>query len=277
MRIIESVAEFRKTRRRIKGRVGFVATMGYLHEGHLALVRAARKECDYLIASIYVNPSQFSAGEDLSSYPRDMEKDLTLLKYSGVDLVFTPTDERMYPEGFNTWVKVESLDQRLESESRPHFFRGVATIVAKLFNIVQPDSAYFGRKDAQQLLIISRMVKELNIPTQIVPVDTVREADGLAMSSRNVYLNPEERQAARVIWQSLTAAAEAFIGGEVKTDALRKIILDLIKAQPLAKVDYVSIADVGTLEELEVVETQALVSLAVIFGKTRLIDNTTIG
>jgi pantoate--beta-alanine ligase len=273
MRVVESIAELRESRRQFTGSVGFVPTMGYLHEGHLALVRQARNENSAVVASIFVNRTQFGPSEDLASYPRDLERDLKLLDEENTDVVFVPWDEEMYPPAFSSWVDVEKVTERLEEASRPGHFRGVATVVAKLFNIVQPARAYFGQKDAQQAIVIKRMVADLNMDLEIVVVPTVRENDGLAMSSRNTYLNPEERQAATILFKALTLAKELWQGGERDADKIRHQMASLIRKEPLARIDYVSIADATTLEELEAVDRPALASLAVRIGKARLIDN----
>lgn len=276
MKVIETIAEMRKARRLVSDPVGLVPTMGYLHEGHLSLVRLARKENSLVVVSIFVNPAQFGPSEDLSSYPRDMTRDLRLLKLEGTDLVFAPSAEEMYAQGFSTWVDVEQVTERLEGVSRPGHFRGVATVVAKLFNIVQPDRAYFGQKDAQQAVVIKKMVTEINMNLDIVLGPTIRERDGLALSSRNSYLNPEERQAATVLYKALSRAKQLWQKGETNADAIRRVMRLLIQQDPLAQEDYVSIADATTLEELSIIDCHALALLAVRIGKTRLIDNVTL-
>lgn len=273
MRVVHTIAEARAVRRALPGTWGFVPTMGYLHEGHLSLVRRARAENDRVAVSIFVNPTQFGPHEDYARYPRDLERDLRLLEPLGVDLVFIPSVEEMYPPGFQTWVIVEEVSRPLEGASRPGHFRGVATVVAKLFNILQPDRAYFGQKDAQQTVVIRRMVQDLNIPVEIVICPTVREPDGLAMSSRNTYLNPEERRAATVLFRALQAAKARYEAGERDAERLREAMREVIRAEPLARIDYVSVAHPETLQELERVEGPALLSLAVYIGTTRLIDN----
>jgi pantoate--beta-alanine ligase len=273
MRVVHTIAEARAVRRALPGTWGFVPTMGYLHEGHLSLVRRARAENDRVAVSIFVNPTQFGPHEDYSRYPRDLERDLRLLEPLGVDLVFVPSVEEMYPPGFQTWVIVEEVSRPLEGASRPGHFRGVATVVAKLFHILQPDRAYFGQKDAQQTVVIRRMVQDLNIPVEIVICPTVREPDGLAMSSRNTYLNPEERRAATVLFRALQAAKARYEAGERDAERLREAMREVIRAEPLARIDYVSVAHPETLQELERVEGPALLSLAVYIGTTRLIDN----
>jgi pantoate--beta-alanine ligase len=251
--------------------------MGYLHEGHLSLIRRAREECRHVVVSIFVNPTQFGPNEDLARYPRDLERDLSLIEPLGVDVVWTPTAEEMYPQGYQTWVEVEAMTRPLEGAMRPGHFRGVTTVVAKLFNAVQPHKAYFGQKDAQQAAVIRRMTLDLNFPIEIVVCPTVREADGLAMSSRNVYLSPEQRQAATVLFRSLSAAKELYDAGERNAEKLRKKMMEVLAAEPLAEVQYVSCADYDTLEELSEITGKALLSMAVFIGKTRLIDNFVLG
>jgi len=277
MKVVTAIGEYRKLREGIPSPVGFVPTMGYLHQGHLALVQQARAENKTVVVSIFVNPTQFGPKDDLAAYPRDPERDLALLEKEGTDVVFMPSAEEMYPEGFNSWVEVEKVTDRLEGVFRPGHFRGVATIVAKLFNIVQPHRAYFGQKDAQQLIVIKKMASDLNMDLEIVAVPTVREPDGLAMSSRNTYLDPEERKAALVLWNALSLAQELWGKGERSAERLRQEMSALIQKEPRAKIDYVSIADPDSLEELSQIESAALVSMAVRIGKTRLIDNITLG
>jgi pantoate--beta-alanine ligase len=277
MQVVTSLSELRQARAALPGPLGFVPTMGYLHEGHLSLVRAARAGCASVAASIFVNPTQFGPTEDLAKYPRDLERDLRLLEAAGVDLVWTPTKEEMYPPNFQTWVTVDAITTRLEGEIRPGHFRGVTTVVAKLFNGMQPQRAYFGQKDAQQALVIRRMAQDLAFPVEIIVCPIVREPDGLAMSSRNVYLNPAERQAARVLSRALNAAREAYLAGERDAEQLRRIALAIFAAEPLARVQYVSLADAETLQELERVSGPALLSTAAYIGKTRMIDNLLLG
>jgi len=267
----------RKLRRQLSEPVGFVPTMGYFHEGHLSLVRQARKENPTVVVSIFVNPTQFGPGEDFQDYPRDLNRDLELLEREKVDIVFVPSEEEMYPRDFSSWVDVEKVTERLEGASRPGHFRGVATVCAKLFNIIQPTRAYFGRKDAQQAVVIKKMVADLNMNLEIIVVPTVRESNRLAMSSRNTYLNPEERQAATVLFKALSLARELWQGGEKDADKIRHQMTSLIHKEPLAKIDYVSIADANTLEELKKIDRPAIVFLAVRIGKTRLIDNVILG
>ncbi len=277
MKIVETIAAMKAERGKLAGSVGFVPTMGYLHEGHLALVRHARTETLTVIASIFVNPTQFGPQEDFATYPRDPERDLALLEKENVGVVFMPSAQEMYPQGFSSSVAVEGITERLEGKPRPGHFMGVTTVVAKLFNIVQPDRAYFGQKDAQQLAVIRKMVSDLNMNLEIVAVPTVREPDGLAMSSRNAYLTPEERKAAPVLWKALCLARGHWENGEKDVARLRQEMTTLIEREPFAQIEYVSIADPDTLEELEKVDSQALVSLAVRIGGTRLIDNTMLG
>ncbi len=277
MKVISTVAEFKEARRKIRGPIGFVPTMGYLHEGHLFLARRAKAENDVSAVSIFVNPTQFGPKEDFARYPRDPDRDLALLEKERTDLVLMPPVEEMYPPGISTWVDVEGVTKRLEGAARPGHFRGVATVVAKLFNIVEPSKAYFGQKDAQQVVVIQKMVAELNMNLEVVVVPTLREPDGLAMSSRNVYLNPEERQAAVVLWRSMNLAKGLQQKGERDAEKLRNEMVALIKKEPLARIDYVSIADPRTLDELSQIKGSALVSMAVYIGKTRLIDNLILG
>ncbi len=248
--------------------------MGSLHEGHLALVRRARSENRVLVVSIFVNPTQFGPSEDYGAYPRDMERDLALLKSEGTDLVFAPPAEEIYPPGYATWIDLPNRAYRLEGEHRPSHFRGVATVVSKLFNIVEPDVAYFGQKDGQQVAVIRRMVADLNMDVQMRVVPTVREADGLALSSRNVYLSEEERRAAPTVFRSLSRAQELCAGGERSAEVLRAVVRSMLEAEPLVgAIDYVSIADPDTLEEMDSVRSPAMVSAAVRIGRARLIDN----
>ena len=273
MKIIETIDEMKRLRQQLAEPVGFVPTMGYLHEGHLALVRRARAENPSVVVSIFINPTQFGPQEDFGSYPRDTKRDLSLLEEEGTDVVFMPSVAEMYPEQFNSWIEVSKVTERLEGASRPGHFKGVTTVCAKLFNIIQPTRAYFGQKDAQQAVVIKKMVADLNMNLEIVTIPTVREPDGLAVSSRNTYLNPEERQAATVLYQALSLAQQLWSQGEKDAQRLREEMIGLIKKQPLATIDYVSIADAETLDELEKVNPPALVSLAVKIGTTRLIDN----
>jgi pantoate--beta-alanine ligase len=252
---------------------GLVPTMGYLHEGHLSLVRRATAGNDRVAVTIYVNPAQFALDEDLASYPSDMERDLALLRAHNVDLLFIPDDSIMYPVGYQTFVTVNEVSKSLEGASRPTHFQGVTTVVAKLFNILQPTSAYFGQKDAQQAIVLRRMVRDLNFNLEISICPIVREEDGLARSSRNKYLSPEERTGANVLYRALKRAEEAYMNDERLGSALRTIMTGIINNEPLAKIDYVSAADPNTLLELDEIENGVLLSTAVFFSRTRLIDN----
>jgi len=273
MQIAKSIAEMKAFRVKSHGSVGFVPTMGYLHQGHLVLVKQARAENSAVVVSIFVNPTQFGPTEDFKTYPRDTERDLAMLEKEKTDIVFTPSAEEMYPEGFNSWVEVEKVTERLEGSYRPGHFKGVATVVAKLFNMVEPTRAYFGQKDAQQALVIKNMVADLNMNLEVIVTPTVRENDGLAMSSRNVYLNPQERQAATILFKALTMAQNLWDKGETSAETVRQQMTSLISREPLAEIEYVSITDANTLEELSTIDRPALASLAVRIGKTRLIDN----
>lgn len=273
MKVVESLDDLWMALKDLTKPIGLVPTMGYLHEGHLSLVRRARSDCAGVVVSIFVNPTQFGPNEDLNNYPRDLQRDLKHLEAEHVDLVWTPSAESMYPSGYQTWVSVEEVTKPLEGEMRPGHFRGVATVVSKLFNAVQPQKAYFGQKDAQQAAVIRRMTKDLSFPIEIVVCPIVRERDGLAMSSRNVYLNTEERRAAVILSQGLFKAQVAFVAGEVNASQLREIVLKILKTEPKANIQYVSCADPESLQELDGKVRRALLSLAVYIGKTRLIDN----
>jgi pantoate--beta-alanine ligase len=251
--------------------------MGFLHAGHLTLAEESRRPSAATVVSIFVNPKQFGPGEDFNTYPRDLERDLRLLEAAGVDLTFVPSASEMYPPGFSTSVDVGPIAERLEGRSRPGHFRGVATVVARLFGLVDPDLAYFGQKDAQQCVVVKKLVAELAIPLKLIVVPTVREPDGLALSSRNVYLKPDERIAARVLSAALRCARSAFDSGERDGATLRRLIGEVVASEPLARLDYVSVADPDTLDELEVVPRAAIASLAVRIGSTRLIDNEFLG
>ena len=253
--------------------VGFVPTMGYLHEGHKSLMQAARANNDKVVVSVFVNPMQFGPNEDLESYPRDFEKDSALCESVGVDLIFHPEPEEMYADGFCSYVDMNGLTTELCGKSRPIHFRGVQTVVLKLFNIVKPDRAYFGQKDAQQLAVIKRMVKDLNVDTEIVGCPIVREADGLAKSSRNTYLNPDERKAALILSRSLKLGRKLIENGETDAKAVIKAITDSINTEPFAKIDYVDVVEFDTITPVDRIGKSVLVAIAVYIGKTRLIDN----
>jgi pantoate--beta-alanine ligase len=276
MQTVSTLADLHSTRLPFSGTVGLVPTMGYLHEGHLSLIRRAREECDHVVVSIFVNPTQFGPKEDLAKYPRDLERDFHLIE-PYTDVVWTPSAEIMYPQGYQTWVEVEAMTKPLEGVMRPGHFRGVTTVVAKLFNAVQPHKAYFGQKDAQQVAVIRQMVRDLNFPLEIVVCPTTRERNGLAMSSRNIYLDPEQRKAATVLFRSLSAAKELYETGERSAEKVRGKMKEVLASEPLAEPQYVSCADYDTLEELDEIKGKALLSMAVFFGKTRLIDNFVLG
>lgn len=276
---MEIYGEIAKVREQVKAwkreglTIGFVPTMGYLHEGHKSLIDAARRENDRVAVSIFVNPMQFGPKEDLASYPRDLEKDARLCEAAGVDLIFHPEPEEMYADGFCSYVDMDGLTTELCGKSRPTHFRGVQTVVLKLFHIIMPDRAYFGQKDAQQLAVVKRMVKDLNVDTEIIGCPIVREADGLAKSSRNTYLNAQERQAALVLSRSLAAGKKLTDAGEKNAAAVIGAIKAEIEKEPLAKIDYVDIVDFETITPVERIGESTLVAIAVYIGKTRLIDN----
>lgn len=274
MQVIDTITDLRSARQAITGTVGLVPTMGYLHDGHLSLVDYARRENDVVIATIFVNPTQFAVGEDLETYPRDLPRDLDMLAAAGVDYVFTPTPALMYPDGYQTYVNVESVTQRLEGAQRDGHFRGVATIVSKLFNLIQPHTAYFGQKDAQQVVVIRQFVRDLNFPVQIAVCPIVREADGLALSSRNVYLSTDERQVATVLYKAIQRVGRSYENGERNATILRRIAEDVINAEQLADLNYVSVANPITLEEsVEETDLPLLLSMTAKIGKPRLLDN----
>jgi pantoate--beta-alanine ligase len=273
MKTVSTLFDLRTARLSLYGTVGLVPTMGYLHEGHLSLIRRAKAECESVVVSIFVNPTQFGANEDLSKYPRDLERDLSLIEPLGVDLVWNPSPEIMYPTGYQTWVEVETMTRPLEGAMRPTHFKGVTTVVAKLFNAVQPHKAYFGQKDAQQAAVIRQMTRDLNFPIEIIVCPITREADGLAMSSRNKYLEGADRPAATILFRALSAAKSAYEGSERDAEKLRIIMKDTLASEPRAQPQYVSCADYDTLEELDVVSGKTLLSMAVLINKTRLIDN----
>ena len=254
-------------------KIALIPTMGYLHRGHLSLIEQAKQTGAFVVLSIFVNPLQFGPNEDYSSYPRDLERDASLVKDAGVDALFHPTPEEMYPRPMVTYVEVGQLDTVLCGAKRPGHFRGVATVVSKLFNIVQPDLAFFGQKDYQQYLVIQRMVSDLNLPIEVCPVAIVREEDGLALSSRNVFLTSEQRQEAKVLSQSLNEAEKLLRGGERSARELEKLLRDRISHQCHGVIDYVEVRDAGDLSEVTIIERPVLIALAVKFGATRLIDN----
>jgi len=276
MEIIHTVDWMKQVARGARGAgrvVGLVPTMGALHEGHLSLVRAARQQCSPVTVSIFVNPTQFAAHEDLSKYPRQMERDRTLLEELGVDYLFAPAPEEIYPDGFRTYVEVQGLSDRYEGKIRPGHFRGVATVVLKLFEIVQPEYAYFGRKDAQQARVVRQMARDLNLDTEVVTCPIVREPDGLAMSSRNAYLHEAERRAAVVLHRALAAARNEILGGVRDAAAVARAIRDVLVREPLAQAEYVEIVDAETLEPVVLLRGACLILLAVRVGATRLLDN----
>ena len=273
MKTVSALFDLRAARISLYGTVGLVPTMGYLHEGHLSLIRRAKTECESVVVSIFVNPTQFGVNEDLSKYPRDLERDLSLIEPLGVDLVWNPTPEIMYPTGYQTWVEVEALTRPLEGAIRTSHFKGVTTVVAKLFNAVQPHKAYFGQKDAQQAAVIRQMTRDLNFPIDVIVCPTTREVDGLAMSSRNKYLEGTDRLAATILFRALNAAKLTYESGERSAEKLRTIMKDTLATEPHAQPQYVSCADYDTLEELDIVSGKTLLSMAVLIGKTRLIDN----
>ncbi len=277
MQLIESIAALRRARAALGGSVGFVPTMGALHRGHLELVRRAAAEQQHVVVSIFVNPTQFAAGEDFARYPRDLARDLAALADGRVALVFAPQVAEMYPADATTRIDVGPLAARLEGAHRPGHFTGVATVVCKLCHIVAPDALYLGQKDVQQTLVIRRMTRDLDLPVQVVVCPTVREPDGLALSSRNAYLSPAERALAPALWAALAAAAHCFAAGERRADALRGLVRRHLAASPAIAVDYVSVADPVELRELDGLVAHAVVSLAATIGRTRLIDNIVLG
>lgn len=276
MMLVHTIAEVREqaaAQRGAGGSVGLVPTMGALHDGHLTLIRHARQDNDFVAVSIFINPTQFAPTEDLAKYPRTLDDDAEKCREAGVDVVFAPSAQEMYPEGFDSWVDVGGVTTMLEGEFRPTHFRGVATVCLKLFNICQADRAYFGRKDYQQLRVIEKMVSDLDVPTEIVPVDIVREADGMAMSSRNRYLNAEERKAALCLSRSLDEARAAFGSGERSASTIEHVVRHRLDSEPLCEIDYVVVVDAETLMPVETIARPAAVLLAVRIGSTRLIDN----
>lgn len=276
MQVIHQISELKKTIKETKEKghsIGFVPTMGFLHEGHLFLMRTARKENDLLVISIFVNPLQFGEGEDLEEYPRDLTKDRELAYEVGCDLVFAPPVQEMYPPRYATFVDVERLTGNLCGATRPGHFRGVTTVVTKLFNLVQPDRAYFGQKDAQQALVLKKMVNDLNMNLELIVLPTVREEDGLAMSSRNSYLSPQNRREAAILYRSLQQAQEMVAGGERDASVIKETITMTIKNNTSALIDYIEITDTRNIKPLAILEGECLIALAVKFGETRLIDN----
>jgi len=276
MKIIRTVSEMQAASDELRKdrRIAFVPTMGYLHEGHLALVRKARELADVVVVSIFVNPIQFGPTEDLARYPRDFDRDAALLEKERTDIIFYPNDGEMYEDGFTTYVEVKKLEDHLCGKTRVGHFTGVATVVAKLFNIVKPHYAIFGQKDYQQLTVIERMVRDLNMDVEIVPYPTVREPDGLAMSSRNTYLSDMERKKARLISASLRKAEEMVRSSERNADTIRRAVEDILHQEDGIDVEYINICDTGTLEDVAVVAGKAVIAVACRIGRTRLIDNT---
>lgn len=277
MRLIRSIAEMIRERSSLEGTVGFVPTMGYLHEGHLSLIRQAERDTDTVVTSIFVNPTQFAPGEDFDRYPRDLERDEALAEKAGTDIIFYPSREDMYPESHASYVVPEGLDRHLCGASRPGHFRGVMTVVLKLFQIVRPTDTYFGQKDIQQARILEQMVEDFHLPVNMHVEPIIREPDGVAMSSRNVYLSDEERRQAVCLHEGLTRVAEAVQSGEKRVEVLERILRETVNCRPLARLDYASIVDDRTLQPIQQITEPAIAALAVRFGNTRLIDNTRIG
>lgn len=276
MMVVDNIKTLKSEIRKAKAlgkSIGFVPTMGYLHEGHISLIKKANEENDFVVVSIFVNPTQFGPDEDFEKYPRDFERDAAMCRVAGTDLVFHPAPSEMYPDSYMTYVEVNTITNKLCGASRPGHFKGVTTIVNKLFNLVEPDKAYFGQKDAQQVAVIQKMVQDLNMNVQIIPCPIIRESDGLAMSSRNTYLSAQERAAALVLSKSLFMARAAIEAGQTDASAVKAMIVDNISKQPLALIDYVEIVDAVTLKDIDSLKGQILIALAVKFGKTRLIDN----
>ena len=277
MKRIEKISKMQEESRKanIEGKtIALVPTMGYLHEGHLSLVRAAKKECDVVVVSIFVNPTQFGPGEDFEKYPRDIERDVKLLEKEGVDIVFNPSEEEMYPEGFSTFVEVTGpVTDSLCGRSRPGHFKGVTTVVSKLFDIVEPTKSYFGQKDAQQVAVIKHMVQDLDMPVEVRVMPIVREEDGLAMSSRNTYLSDKEREEALSLYEALRKSQEMVEAGELSADTIKEEVKDILRAEEDIRIDYIEVVDADSMEQLEEVKDNTLVAVAAIVGKTRLIDN----
>lgn len=280
MKLIKEISQMKDYRKKIKAPqvVGFIPTMGAFHEGHLSLIRKARQQCDKVVVSVFVNPIQFGKGDDYQCYPRNLSEDIILSEKEGVDVVFAPSLEEMYPQDYSTFVQVGgSLSSTLEGASRSGHFKGVATVLVKLFNIVKPDFSYFGEKDYQQVLVVKKVVEELNLDTQIIVLPTIRERDGVALSSRNSYLDKEERKAAAILYEALEKAKLWIEEGERNPFSIVSKIKDLIKKEPLARTDYVAVVNPGTLEKVEDIKGEVLITLAVRIGSTRLIDNMRIG
>jgi pantoate--beta-alanine ligase len=276
MIILQTIKETKELIKKFKKEgksIGFVPTMGYLHQGHISLIERARQENDFVVVSIFVNPTQFGPNEDFDKYPRDLDRDALMCEKAGADLIFNPEPSEIYPSDYLTYVEVNEITDKLCGASRPGHFKGVTTVVNKLFNIVEADKAYFGQKDAQQVAVIQKMVEDLNMNTEVIPCPIVRETDGLAMSSRNIYLNEQERKAALVLSKSLFDIKEHIDSGITHVNTLRNIIIDKIKSEPLTNIDYVEIVDARTLKRIEKVQGEILIALAVKLGKTRLIDN----
>jgi pantoate--beta-alanine ligase len=276
MEVIQRIPQMKEVSKKARSEgkvIGLVPTMGFLHEGHLSLVREARKMADIVVVSLFVNPKQFAPSEDFDKYPRDVTKDAELLTSEKTDYIFLPKAEEMYPENYHTYVKVRDLSEKMCGVSRPEHFEGVTTVVLKLFHIVDPHFVYFGQKDAQQLVIIRKMVSDLNLDVEIVRLPILREPDGLAMSSRNTYLSPEERKAATILYRALQHAQKTIDEGEKKSKVLTKEIREILESEPLAKIDYISITDMNELKEIKTLKGKCLIALAVYIGTTRLIDN----
>ena len=276
MIIIKTIKEIKaiiNSSKKQGSRIGFVPTMGFLHEGHLSLIRSAKKENDLVVVSIFVNPTQFGVGEDFESYPRDLDTDARLSESAGADVLFCPSISEMYPESYQTYVEVMEITNKLCGKSRPTHFKGVTTVVNKLFNIVEPHKAYFGQKDAQQVAVIQKMVRDLNMNVEVISCPIVREADGLAMSSRNTYLNPDQRSAALVLSRSIFEARDMINKGCIDAVEIKETITKMINSEPLAAIDYVEIVDALSLNDITTLKGNVLIALAVKLGRTRLIDN----
>lgn len=277
MKIIRNVTEMSRYHLECSGPLGLVPTMGSLHMGHISLINQGAADNNSLVVSIFVNPTQFGPSEDLENYPSGIEADLALLEDLQVNVAFLPTNEDIYPTAFDTWVRVGNITNVLEGKSRPDHFVGVATVVTKLFNIIKPDRVYFGQKDAQQILVVKRLIEDLNLGIDLVTMPTVREPDGLAMSSRNTYLNPLDRDAASILFKAISLAREQYSNGQRDANGMRQSMRNLISSEPRASIDYISISDEQSLEELDKIGNTALLSLAVYIGQTRLIDNCILG